>query len=310
MTERDAAIAAAALALLAAKRATAGSLRTLLLSLKRDVLAQDASAAVFDAAGIHPGEVNASYSTARRRIEEGIAAGISPLTLASPTYPWALKMISDAPPLLFLRGNIAVLDRVPGVAVVGTRKATLHGITIAERIAAFLGDAGFPVVSGLALGIDAAAHEGALRTATPTIAVLAQGLEKVYPRANAHLADRILDHGGLWVSEHAHGTPAKPEFFVHRNRIQVGLSCASIIVEGEERSGSSTQAEFCIRNRRTLFAVLPAPGGPVTTAYRLPQMLVSDRGAFPIRSKDDYGTILEAAKRRCAEMKAEAGAPD
>jgi DNA processing protein len=246
--------------------------------------------------------INASISIARASIEGGLSVGILPVLISSSAYPMTLRQIVDAPPLIFVRGNVEALKRMPGVSVVGTRKATIHGIIIAQRIATFLSEEGFSVISGLALGIDAAAHEGALKTTTPTIAVLAHGLEKASPRANAHIADRILENGGLWISEHPFKTAARPEYFVQRNRIQVGLSCASVIVEGEERSGSMTQAEFCLRNRRILFAVMADPSSPVSTQHQLPQMLIANRGALPIRSKADYSTLLDMARTRREEL--------
>jgi DNA processing protein len=287
--------AVAALALLTSKRAGASTVRDLLLATKGQV--HDA-ASFLEAAGVPPGGLNASLSLARGVIEKGIDQDVWPIPASSDNYPATLLGIADAPPVIYFRGSLAALMRGPGVAVVGTRKATIHGITIAERLSEFLSNAGYSVVSGLALGIDAAAHEGALRTGTPTIAVLAHGLEKASPRANAPLAARILEQGGAWLSEHPVGTPAKPEYFVQRNRIQVGLSLASIIVEGEERSGSATQAEYCLRNRRALFAVLPRPSDAVATQHRLPQMLVAQRGAIAIRSRDDYQAVLDVLARR------------
>jgi DNA processing protein len=257
---------------------------------------------VLTLAGVQRAEVNKSMSDALETLEKGQRLGIHALPIISPSYPTTLRGINDAPPVLFVRGNLAALEALPGIAVVGTRKATTHGAIIAERIAQHISTEGLPVVSGLAMGIDAAAHEGAMKGTSPTIAVLAHGLEKASPAMNRPLADRILDTGGLWVSEHAIGTSAKPEFFVLRNRIQVGLSSASIIVEGEEKSGSRTQAEFCIQNRRTLFAVLPEPGSQVSTRSELPRMLVSQRGAVPIYSKADYPGMIELARKRATML--------
>lgn len=285
------------LALIQSKKLSIGGLRELLTNFPNASPDE-----LLDLCEMSRASINASLSSALASIESGLAVNIFPLLISEADYPATLRKIADAPPILFFRGTLKALHLTPGVSVVGTRKATLHGITIAERIATFIGSEGLPVISGLALGIDAAAHEGALKSPTPTIAVLAHGLEKASPRANAHLADRILDHGGAWVSEHAFKTPARPEYFVQRNRIQVGLSCASVIVEGEERSGSMTQAEFCIRNRRELFAVLPEPGGIVSTQHQLPKMLVAHRGAIPIRSKSDYPALLSAARKRRDEL--------
>lgn len=290
-------IAVLCLALVQSKRLTISSLRNALCSGTSVTPEQ-----LLESCRLSRADINGSISAARSNIEAGMAVGIVPLPISSDEYPPSLRQISDAPPLLFVRGNISALRLTPGISVVGTRKATVHGITIAERIARFISQEGIPVVSGLALGIDAAAHEGALKTATPTIAVLAHGLEKASPRANAHLADRILEHGGVWVSEHPFKASARPEYFVQRNRIQVGLSSASVIVEGEERSGSMTQAEFCIRNRRILFAVLPEHGGTTSTQHQLPRMLVANRGAIPIRSKGDYPILLASALAKRHEL--------
>lgn len=290
-------VSAAVLALIHAKRSSLSQLRDA-FSTSHINSAED----LLNLVDVSRSSINSSYSHALSIIERGLNSGIHPIVYSSDTYPKSLRTISDAPLILYVRGNLDVLGLAPGIAVVGTRKATRHGITIAERVSSYIGDCGITVISGLALGIDAAAHEGALRSATPTIAVLAHGLEKASPRANAYLADRILDHGGAWVSEHPIGVAARPEFFVQRNRIQVGLASASIIVEGEEKSGSMTQAEFCLRNRRVLAAVLPDPGGITTTQHRLPEMLVSSRGAFPIRSKEDYPTLVDMAKAKKIEL--------
>lgn len=291
----DAEAAIAALALLSGRRGTVSSVRDLLEACGSQKLTCDD---IFSIAGVPKGGLNATASEVRRKVDQGLAVGIDAIPINSERYPTFLRKIQDAPAVIFVRGNLSVLSGLPGVAIVGTRRATKHGLTIAERLAQVIGDAGYAVVSGLALGIDAAAHEGALKSSSPTIAVLAHGLEKATPRANAHLADRILAGGGLWVSEHLLGTPARPEQFVQRNRIQVGLSAASIIVEGEERSGSMTQAEYCLRNKRTLFAVLPTPGTAVATQSSLPSMLVSSRGAHPIGSKDDYPGVLDLIRRK------------
>lgn len=290
-------ISVVALALVLSKRLTIAGLRELLTQ-EKELSAEK----ILELCELTRPAINGSISTARSTIESGLAIGIVPLPICSDVYPVTLKQISDAPPILYVRGNVDALKLTPGISVVGTRKATKHGITIAERIAIFISEAGLPVISGLALGIDAAAHEGALKTSTPTVAVLAHGLDKANPRANAHLADRILEQGGVWVSEHPFKTPARPEYFVQRNRIQVGLSCASVIVEGEERSGSMTQAEFCIRNRRELFAVLPDSSGPVSTQHQLPKMLVAHRGAIPISSKTDYPELLRLALLKSEEL--------
>jgi DNA processing protein len=301
--ETDLEVSAAVLALLRSGSSGAASLNQYLGALagtsdRRNV------ADVLMHFGISQPAVNASLSASRQEIEKGLTSGIVPVPLSSKRYPPTLRQIPDAPPVLFVRGAFDALSRAPGIAVVGTRKATVHGLTIARRLATYLSSNGWVVVSGLALGVDAAAHEGALLGSEPTIAVLAHGLERASPRMNEPLGMRILESGGAWVSEHAVGTSARPEYFVRRNRIQVGLSAASVIVEGELKSGSSTQAEFCLRYGRELFAVLPDFNAPVSIQSQLPRMLVRDRGARAISSRESYPELVQIAARKARELAA------
>jgi DNA processing protein len=297
MTDAEIAVAVAALALQRSGKMSASGVRDLMMRWRRDARQIGSIDAALDLAGVVRATVNGSVAEAQGDIDKGLRIGVSPIPIWSDQYPAILRHIADAPPIIFVRGDASVLQLLPGVAVVGTRKASPHGLRISERLAEHVASQGWVVVSGLALGIDAAAHEGAILGGTPTIAVLAHGLEKAQPSANQPLAQRILDAGGLWVSEHPVGVKAKPAHFVWRNRIQVGLSCASVIVEGEEQSGSATQAEFCLRNKRTLFGVLPEAGSKVSTVSALPRMLVGMRGAIPIYSKADYPAMIDAIKR-------------
>lgn len=227
---------------------------------------------------------------------------IAVISILDPLYPKALRLIPDPPTVLFARGNFSLLKAPPGVAVVGTRQATKHGLEIARRIAAFLASNNFTVVSGLALGIDAAAHEGALDVQGCTIAVLAHGLHKATPATNAALGKRILDAGGAWVSEHPVGTEARKELFVKRNRIQIGIAAGSLIVESGERSGTQTQASYCVGQKRPLFAVVPADrSNPLGLYSEGPLSFVRLLGAIPIKGKDDYErvvSILEDSRKR------------
>ena len=303
MTEAHAELTSVGLALIESKRCSISLLREALFTLHQKELSTEAEPeALLSLVQVNRSDINGTLSRCRALVAKGLQHGISPIPYSSTLYPSTLRMISDAPPILYVRGIIDALKLAPGISVVGTRKASPHGILIAERIAKFIGDSGLTVISGLAMGIDAAAHEGALKSPVPTITVLAHGLEKASPKMNSHLAERIIEHGGAWVSEHPFGVSARPEYFVHRNRIQVGLSCASVIIEGEEKSGSATQAEFCIRARRPLFAVLPESNIPVSTHHKLPALLVQNRGALPIRTKFDYPTLLEKAVQKRAEL--------
>lgn len=251
------------------------------------------STPLFDHSQLHLGPKE--LAAADRILQRCSAMGIEALSITDSRYPKFLRDIPAAPPVLFVRGHLSVLEMLPGVAVVGSRSATTQGMEIARRISAFLSKKGWPIVSGLALGIDAAAHQGALEAGGKTIAVLAHGLHRASPAQNKALAEKILDSGGLWLSEHAPDVPAQKHFFVQRNRIQAGLSAGSIIVEGKAESGSMTQAQYCLGQKRQLFAILPPKG---KSSLRLvsegPEKLVKEHGAIAIRSLNDYELVLSA----------------
>jgi len=211
-------------------------------------------------------------------------------------YPEHLKVIKNPPQVLYARGNIDLLSMKPGVSIVGTRKASINGLEIAKRLAKFSVQQKQIVVSGLATGIDAAAHRGCLDAGGYTIAVLAGGLHTATPKKNQFLGQEILENGGLWVSEHPPGVSPQTRFFVPRNRIQVGLSNCSIIVESEIKSGTTTHANFCVKEQHQLFAVLPSEGNPLRLVSSGPEMMIKDMGAIPIKSRDDYEKLKMAFK--------------
>jgi len=231
--------------------------------------------------------------------------GVLSFSIVSKGYPNHLKTINNPPLVLHIRGNVALLQDIRGIAVVGARKTSDAGLIIANRIAKKALENGWIVVSGLALGIDASAHEGALSVGKKggTVAVLAHGLEKAKPFANEMLGNDILENGGAWVSEHAIGVPALPAQFVQRNRIQLGLSVGSIIIEAEERSGSITHAKFCLQQKRPLFAVVPETSeNTLNLICSGTKMLVDVMGANPLRTKNDYPDMFSRFKKQKAFM--------
>lgn len=171
-------------------------------------------------------------------------------------YPPLLKEIADPPFGIYVRGKIARGTDL--LAVVGTRKATPSGKEWARNFAFSLSKAGLGIVSGLALGIDAAAHEGCLSTEGFTIAVLGNGLDEFYPRTNERLAEKILSAGGAVISEYPLGTPSLSHHFLERNRIISGLSRGVLVIEAPERSGSLVTARMAMEQNREVF-VLPGP---------------------------------------------------
>ncbi|MDR0736541.1 MAG: DNA-processing protein DprA [Zoogloeaceae bacterium] len=177
------------------------------------------------------------------------------IALADKRYPPQLLEIPDPPTLLYVRGDPAALQR-PGIAVVGSRNATPHGLKTAEDFARTLADAGFGIISGLALGIDAAAHSGALasKTRQTTVAVIGTGADRIYPARNQALARHIVEQGAI-VSEFPLGTPAIAANFPRRNRVISGLARGVLVVEAATESGSLITARLAGEQGREVFAI-------------------------------------------------------
>jgi DNA processing protein len=175
------------------------------------------------------------------------------LTCRDPDYPALLREISDPPPLLYIHGNLQVLQE-PQLAMVGSRNPTAAGRQTAIDFARHLSAAGLVITSGLALGIDAAGHQGALDAGAPTIAVMGTGLDRVYPARNRELAHQIAGVGAL-LSEFPPGTPPRAEHFPRRNRIISGLSIGTLVVEAAIRSGSLISARYALEQGREVFAI-------------------------------------------------------
>lgn len=211
------------------------------------------------------------------------AAGARALLLGAPDYPAPLALIADPPPLLWAKGNLHLADR-PAVALVGARNASALGQRLAARLAGELGSAGLVVASGLARGIDAAAHRAALPTGT--IAALAGGIDRIYPPENAGLADEIAS-AGLLLSELPPGYEPRPQDFPRRNRIVSGLALGVVVVEGALRSGSLITARNAADQGREIMAV---PGNPLDPRAGGCNQLIRD-GATLVRSGED---VLEA----------------
>jgi len=175
------------------------------------------------------------------------------VTLADADYPKALLEITDPPPLLYAKGKLALLNQ-PSIAIVGSRNASVQGEKNAEAFAQGLAEHGLCIVSGLALGIDGAAHRGALKAKGDTIAVVGTGLDKVYPAQHRDLAHQIAN-SGLIVSEFPLGTLSKPQNFPRRNRLISGLSLGCLVVEANLKSGSQITARLSAEQGREVFAI-------------------------------------------------------
>ena len=234
---------------------------------------------------------------ADRELAAARKLGVSLVAIGEADYPGRLQMIDDAPPLLALRGNTGVLSQ-PLVAIVGSRNASAAGIKLAQRFAHELGEAGFAVVSGLARGIDAAAHRASLSTGT--IAVLAGGQDRIYPAEHTDLLASILPSGAA-ITEMPMGWEPRGRDFPRRNRLISGLSLGVIIVEAAKRSGSLITARFALEQGREVFAV---PGSPLDPRAEGSNGLLK-QGAVLVTQAEDVLDVLRPIAERAPAPPAE-----
>jgi DNA processing protein len=224
------------------------------------------------------------------RIEDGTARARAvtgrALVRADGEYPTRLREIPDAPETLHVRGRLLEADSL-AVAIVGSRRATSYGLDVGEQLAADLAARGVTIVSGLARGIDAAAHHGALRVGGRTIAVLGSGMDVVYPPEHRQLATEIAEHGAL-LSQFAPGTPPLPQNFPTRNQVIAALSLAVVVVEAAERSGSLITARLAAELGREVLAV---PGRVTAPESRGANRLLQD-GAHVAMGWEDVAAVL------------------
>jgi DNA processing protein len=225
-----------------------------------------------------------AVAEAEAELEAAAAAGARFVAVGEPDYPPVLRNMDYPPPLLAVRGNAAVFS-LPPVAIVGARNASLAGIKMARMLASDLGREGYGVISGLARGIDTAAHEGSL--ATGTVAVLAGGLDQPYPAENADLCNGIAERGAV-VSEMPFGWEPRAQDFPRRNRIIAGLSLGLVVVEAAKRSGSLISARLAGEMGRLVFAV---PGSPLDPRAAGANGLLKD-GATLVTEVGDVTTAI------------------
>ena len=224
--------------------------------------------------------------------------GMRVLTWQDEAYPPRLKEIYDRPPLLYVRGQLTAADEW-SVAIVGTRRATVYGRQAAEELAEGIARNGVTVVSGLARGIDSIGHRAALAAGGRTVAVLACGLDLVYPPEHLRLAQEIAEQGAL-VSDYPPGTQPRSEYFPRRNRIMVGLSLGVLVVEGDLKSGALITARLALDENRDVFAV---PGSIYSPTYRGTNWLIQAGQAKLVTRAED---VLEELNLTMATHQMEA----
>jgi DNA processing protein len=219
-----------------------------------------------------------------RDLEASAKAGCQVVAYSSDDYPARLKQIPDPPLVLYVRGDVKVLSRY-ALAIVGTRRPTAYGSQVAQRLARDLAQRQLVIVSGLARGIDSAAHRGALEAVGKTVAVLGSGIDVIYPRENKRLAEQVVECGAL-ISEFPPGTSPAPENFPIRNRTISGLALGVVVVEAAEYSGSLITARLALEQNREVFAV---PGN-ITSAQSFGPNHLIKQGAKLV---DEWMDVVE-----------------
>src|SRR5688572_9560117 len=222
--------------------------------------------------------------------------GVKILTWQDESYPGRLKEIDQPPPVLYIRGEY-LPDDLFAVAIVGTRRVTAYGRQITEEMSSFLAANGITVISGLARGVDAIAHQSTLKAGGRTIAVLGSGVDNIYPPEHRRLAEQMMERGAI-ISDYALGTPPDASNFPPRNRIISGLSLAVVVIEAGETSGALITAEFAAEQGREVFAV---PGSIHAPQSKGTNKLIQN-GVLPLLTPDDLMQALDLT--RMGEQKA------
>ncbi|MEW5423971.1 DNA-protecting protein DprA [Amorphus sp. 3PC139-8] len=224
------------------------------------------------------------------------------MTYFDELYPEKLRHISRPPHVLYCRGSLDALRHEKALAIVGTRSPSQYGQEVARRAAQAAIRAELTVVSGLAIGIDTSALAAAAKLRRPAIAILANGLDRIYPAENEWLAHRLLEEGGCLLSENPPGTEARPDLLVERNRIQTGMSDGVFLVESNLRGGSMRTARFAILQGRPLSCLAHPQKWADHKAAQGPRKLIKDGKAIPISDRADLQDFLERFRPRPAEL--------
>jgi DNA processing protein len=240
---------------------------------------------------ISSGEILKFFQSGESLLEKSIKLGIKTISLFDSNYPALLKNTINPPLILNIMGDYQSLIDFPTVAVIGTRDPSNYGKVIGERIGYLLAQNSISVVSGLAKGCDTAAHVGCLKGRGKTIAVLAHGLDSIYPRENKQLAEKIIDTGGCLVSEYMINTRALSNFFIDRDRIQAGLSKATIVVETDIKGGTMHTVNYTLEYNRILTA-FHHPPEKQNEKSRGNEMLINDQKATGLQTKEDIEALI------------------
>lgn len=248
-----------------------------------------------------PGMLAGAIEAALRILDKAQRLRVQILSVFDPQYPAALKRLSDRPPVIFVKGRLDSFERC--VACIGTREPSEFGVQVTQRIVEQLVGAQWTIVSGLALGIDSIAHKAALANKGRTLAVMAGGLDSIYPKQNADLADEILANDGALVSEQGFGIPAAPRNLVQRDRLQSGLSVGTFVMQTDVKGGSMHTVRYTLLQGRALFA--PVPQGrhaeePKSRGILALTQMTGRQLSELLEAQSEYKRLLETTYRdRC-----------
>ncbi|MFB3813221.1 MAG: DNA-processing protein DprA [Terriglobales bacterium] len=237
-----------------------------------------------------------SLAGAEEELVRAAAAGAEVITPDDPLFPPALKEIYDPPAALYVRGDASVLS-LPGIAVIGTRHPTPYGLGMAERLSCDLAARGLIIFSGMARGVDTAAHRGCLAGKGRTVAVFGTGIDVIYPRENQKISEQIVAQGGALVTEFAMSTFAAPQNFPIRNRIISGLAVGVLVVEAGEYSGTRITARCALEQNREVFAV---PGNVTNKNSWTPNTLIKQGAKLTATWEDVWEELPTTVRERLA----------
>jgi DNA processing protein len=246
-----------------------------------------------------------SLELANEEITRAATAGVQVITLDDETYPKDLKQIYDPPLALYVKGDVRALA-LPGIAVVGTRHPTPYGSGMSERLSCDLAAHGLVIFSGMARGVDTAAHRGAISAKGKTVAVFGTGIDVIYPKENTRLSEQILSLGGALVSEFPIGAFAAPQNFPIRNRVISGMSIGVLVVEAAEYSGTRITARCALEQNRDVFAV---PGNVTNKNSWGPNTLIKQGAKLVATWEDIWEELPEDVRLALAPFEGESSTP-
>lgn len=230
-------------------------------------------------------DFNKAIKKANQIIEESKKFDINYISYFDNDYPKSLLNLEDPPIILNYKGDIKLLNKIKGVAIIGTRKPTLEGFKSGEYFGELFAKHNFNIVSGLAIGCDSSAHKGCLNVNGITTAILANGLDTIYPKENKELADEIVSKGGLLLSEYFVGTIPLPNYFVERDRLQSGLAIATIVIQTAIKGGTMHAVNATIKSGKNLAAV-EYKSDLDSDKILGNKMLINDKNAFALKSSN------------------------